>query len=151
MRNALNLWTNPWRPAQDWFGFAPTDLFDTEASLGDRTLLPACEVQETKDQFVVALDMPGVTKEDISIEVHGSRLFISAERRENRESENRFVSERRYGRFERVFELGDKVDPAKVEAAYQDGVLKVTLGKSETAKPRKIEVTGSTEKIKPAN
>ncbi|MBY0370833.1 Hsp20/alpha crystallin family protein [bacterium] len=139
MRHALNLWTNPWRPAQDWFGFTPSDLFDSEDTIVDRALLPACEVNETKDQFVIALDMPGVTKEDISIEVQGSRLVIAAERKEDTNA-NRFVSERRYGRFERIFELGDKVDPSKVEASYQDGVLKVSLGKTESVKPRKVEI-----------
>jgi len=145
MRHALNRWNNPWRPAQDWFGFTPAELFESDEGV-DRTLLPACEVNETKDQYVIALDMPGVTQEDITVEVHGSRLVIAAERKETN-AENRFVSERRYGRFERVFELSDKVNPEKIEAAYQDGVLKVVLGKSEVLKPRKIEVGGKKQTV----
>lgn len=142
MRHNLGFWTNPWRPATDWFEFSPVYDVKRESDESARTYLPACEVDETKDHYLVTLDMPGMAKEDIKIEVNAGRLFISAERKQTKTSgdESARFSERRYGRFERIFELGEKVDPEKIEAIYRDGVLRVALAKAETAKPRSISV-----------
>ena len=141
MRHQLDFWANPWRPAQDRFNLSPVfDMLDTDE--GTRTHIPACEVEEQKEHFLITLDVPGVTKEDIKIHVENGRLIVSAERKKMRteEKDNRLFSERRYGKFERVFELGEHVDPDKIDAAYQDGVLKIALGKAEQAKPREIAV-----------
>ena len=143
MRHQLNYWSNPWRPAQDRFSLSPVfDILETEE--GTRTHIPACEVEEQKEHFLITLDVPGVTKEDIKLNVESGRLVVTAERKKERteEKDNHFFSERKYGKFERIFELGENVDPEKIEAAYQDGVLKIILGKAEKAKPRVISVKG---------
>ncbi len=143
MRHQLSYWTNPWRPAQDLFNLSP-DL----AALGNEettyTHIPACEVEEGKDHFLITLDVPGVSKEDIKVRLESGKLVVSAVRKQDRQlkDDKAYFSERRYGTFQRVFDLGEHVDPTKIDAAYRDGVLRIALGKSEDAKPREVEVKG---------
>ncbi len=143
MRHQLSYWSNPWRPAEDRFSLSPVfDILETEE--GTRTHIPACEVEEQKEHFLITLDVPGVTKEDIKVHVDGARLVVAAERKKERteEKSGSYFSERRYGKFERVFDLGEHVDADNIEAAYQDGVLKIVLAKVEQTKPRQIQVKG---------
>ncbi len=121
--NTFNTWGNPWFP---------------EEPLAN---VPEVELEERKDHFLISVDLPGVSKEDIQVHADNGKLVISAQRKEKAsDSETRFFSERRYGKFERSFDLGDTVNTDKIDAAYRDGVLQVTLGKIEKAKPRLIEV-----------
>lgn len=122
MRNHLSLWTNPWNPASDWFAASPV----VEALRGEDLFSPPVEVEEEKDYFLITLDVPGVSKDAIKIEVEGNKLSVSGERKTRK--------------FERTFDLGEHVDAEKIEAAYQDGVLKIKLAKAEKAKPRQITV-----------
>lgn len=141
MRHALSFWSDPWRPAQDWYSLSPSaDLFDQEEH--SHAHLPACDIDEKSDHFLITLDVPGVSKEDIRIELENGKLVVRAERKHEREGKqnNVFISERRYGKFERAFDLGEHVDADKIDAQYQDGVLKIALGKAEQAKPRSIAV-----------
>ena len=150
MRHQLNFWGNPWRPAQDWFDLSP--VFDVAAQdETTHTHIPACEVEEQKDRFLITLDVPGVNKDEIKIAVEKGRLFVSAERKHEKkdEKEGRVFTERRYGKFERVFELGDHVNADKIEAHYENGVLQIMLGKAEQAKPRLIPVGGSSAQTQP--
>jgi HSP20 family protein len=91
---------------------------------------PSYDIKETKDHYLVTFDMPGVKKEDISIEVKDNQLSIRGERRH----------ERSFGKFERTFALPSNVDTEKVEANYEDGVLNVALPKAQAAKGRTIEI-----------
>lgn len=88
---------------------------------------PSCDVNETKDHFLVSFDMPGVKSEDIKINVEGNRLAISGERQG-------------YGKFERSFTLPTSVMTEKIEAHYENGVLSVALPKAEAAKAREIPI-----------
>lgn len=104
---------------------------------------PTCDVNETKDHFLVSFDVPGMKKEDIKIEVQGNQLVISGERqREVREegSEASLRHERYYGKFERTFALPSSINTEKIEAHYENGVLNVALPKAEAAKGRTIQV-----------
>lgn len=104
---------------------------------------PNCDVNETKDHYLVSFDMPGVRKEDIKIEVQGSTLVISGERqREMREQggESTLRVERSYGKFERMFNLPTSIAVDKIEAHYENGVLNVALPKAETAKSRTVQI-----------
>jgi HSP20 family protein len=141
LRHQLNFWSNPWRPAQDWFTLAPAlDVWDEPEQ--KRTFLPACEVEEKADHFLITLDVPGVTKDDIRIETANGKLIVSAERKQDitETKDSRYFSERHYGKFERIFELGEHVNAEKIEAAYENGVLRIALGKADEVKPRRIEV-----------
>ena len=105
----------------------------------------ALDVHETADAFTVETDLPGVSPENINVSVHENTLTISAEtkREEKQEKDNRIISERRYGTFHRSIRLPNTVNADKVEANFENGVLHLTLPKSESAKPRQIEVKGT--------
>ncbi len=105
--------------------------------------IPVVDVRETDDNFVFTAELPGLTKEDVSITLEENVLTLTGERRfENEESKNEFRRiERSYGRFTRSFTLPHEVDNDRVEAKYGDGILTVTVPKTEKTKPRKIEIS----------
>ena len=115
------------------------------ASLADGTSVPwvpALEVTEEKDDYIVRLELPGVNKEDVKLSLEAGTLTISGERKNETKTEHTEVyhSERFYGRFQRTINLPETVAANKVKAAYKDGVLTVTLPKSEEAKPKQIDI-----------
>lgn len=103
---------------------------------------PSIDLYEDKDSLVVKAELPGMKKEDIDISLHEGLLTISGERKQEKKekSAETYRSERFVGRFQRTFTLPTKVDDARITAAYKDGVLTVTLPKSEEAKPKQITV-----------
>lgn len=105
-------------------------------------LRPLCNVAETENQYEVTLDVPGMKPDDFNIELKQNELWISGERKEESEEKGRTWHriERRSGWFQRVVPLGHDADPNQVEAEYKDGVLRVSINKTEEARPRKIEV-----------
>jgi HSP20 family protein len=106
---------------------------------------PKVDVVESGDAFTVEAEVPGLKKEDIQVTFWDRVLTIGGERKHEDEKtdKNYFQHERTYGKFKRSFKLGTEVDVDKISAAYQDGVLTLTLPKSEAAKPRQIEVAVS--------
>jgi HSP20 family protein len=104
---------------------------------------PAIDVYQDKDQFTVVAEVSGMKKEELVLSLHDGVLTISGERKREEKPEQGFRSERFYGRFQRSVTLPASVDPSKVKASYQDGLLKVVLPKSEEAKPKQIEVAVS--------
>lgn len=100
-------------------------------------------VVELEDGYEITVDMPGLGPDDFSIEYEGGHLRIAGERKfEHEENDGRTYHrvERRYGKFSRAFSLPRDVDADKIEAGYDKGVLKVMVPKSESTRPRKIEV-----------
>jgi HSP20 family protein len=106
---------------------------------------PALDVFEDKDTVVVKAEVPGMKKEDIEISLHDGSLSISGERKGERNSEDAEVyrAERFFGRFQRTVMLPSPVNADKVKAQYKDGILTVTLPKTEEAKPKHIDVNVS--------
>lgn len=104
---------------------------------------PRLDVIETSEAFEVEMDIPGVEKDDITINVHDGILSISGERasREVEEADNVVRVERNTGRFYRSFSLPTKIDDSKIEASHTNGVLRVRLPKVEESKPRKISIS----------
>jgi HSP20 family protein len=104
---------------------------------------PALDVYENKDNFVVKAELPGMKKEDIEVSLHDGSLSISGERQaESKHAEGEvYRAERFFGRFQRTVTLPTTVAADKVKAAYNDGVLTITLPKTEEAKPKKIDVS----------
>jgi HSP20 family protein len=124
----------------------PTIWFDDfmSASSGSAAKLnPSCDVEETEAQYVFSFDLPGVSRDDVKIELHDGQLTVSGERKFARPLEaesTRHFTERYYGGFQRSFSLPAKVDANQVEAAYEDGVLTIIVPKSEAAKPKTIRI-----------
>jgi len=106
---------------------------------------PAFDVYEEKDNFIVKAELPGMKREDINVSLHDGNLIISGERKSETKSEGAEVyrAERFFGKFQRAVALPTSVAANKVQAQYKDGVLTVTLPKSEEAKPKQIEVNVS--------
>jgi HSP20 family protein len=103
---------------------------------------PRLDLHNSKDGIVVKADLPGMKKEDIKLSVSGGVLSISGERshEESKEEDGWKRLERSYGSFQRSVALPDDADESKVKADYKDGVLKVTIGKSEAAKAKAIQI-----------
>src|SRR5437870_2497075 len=103
---------------------------------------PALDIYEDKDNLIVKAELPGMKKEEIDLSLHDGSLSISGERKSEekyRDAEaNR--TERFFGRFQRTVALPVRVAVDKVQAQYKDGILTVTLPKSEEAKPKHIDV-----------
>ena len=104
--------------------------------------VPALDVWETDGEVVYAFDLPGLAKDEISIEVGDDTLTVTGERRrETKEEGDRFFRyERRYGSFSRAVGLPAGVDDSKIVADYENGVLEVHVPKPEEAKPRRIQL-----------
>jgi HSP20 family protein len=100
------------------------------------------DVFETGDEIVVKASLPGVKPEDIDVSVHGDVLTIKGESKSETEDEaqNWYRRERRYGAAVRQLTLPSEVSADKAQATFEDGVLRLTLPKSETAKPKTIKV-----------
>ena len=106
---------------------------------------PALDVYEEKDHFIVKAELPGLKKEDIEVSFYDGGLSISGERKSETKHEDAEVyrAERFFGRFQRTVTLPTPVAVDKARASYQDGVLTVTLPKTEEAKPKHIDVSVS--------
>ncbi len=104
--------------------------------------VPAMEVSETSDAYIVRVELPGVKTDDIEVTLQEDILTIKGkrERSEERKDETIHFVERSYGEFVRSLRIPTDVKVDAVEASYKDGVLEVRLPKSEESKPRRIEV-----------
>ena len=103
---------------------------------------PAFDVYEDKDNFSVVAELPGMKKEDIEVSLHNGTLSVSGERKSENTHDNTEVyrSERFFGRFQRTISLPTAVAADNIKAQYKDGILTVTLPKTEEAKPKQIDV-----------
>jgi HSP20 family protein len=140
-----------WNPVRDLATFEVERLnrmFEAAFSgepLSNGAWVPAIDVYETADKdVVVKVDLPDMKREDIKVTFENNVLSIEGERKfdsdATREQYHRL--ERGYGAFRRSFSLPATVDAARVEAAYQDGVLTVKLPRREESRPRQIKVNG---------
>ena len=104
--------------------------------------LPACDVFEDKDAVKIVAEIPGVSPEDVKLSLESNLLTIRGEKKQQAEERNERVHryERSYGTFERTFALPTTVDPDQIVAAYEQGILTVTIPKAERARPREIPV-----------
>lgn len=107
---------------------------------------PALDLYQNNDNVVAIVELPGMKKDEIGIELHDGTLTISGERKHeggNGEAQKAERSERYIGKFRRSITLPVRVDANKVSATYRDGILTVTLPKAEEAKPKQIQVNVS--------
>ena len=117
------------------------EWFDNGGLFGRTMNIPAVNITEQKNDYLVSLAVPGMKKEDFKIDVDGNMLTISSEKEETKEEKDKKFTrkEYNYSSFSRSFTLPDEVNQEKIDAKYEDGVLKISL-------PRKEEVKQPTAK-----
>ena len=111
--------------------------------VSNRTWVPPVDIQETADGYRLYAELPGLTKDDITITLENNVLRLSGERKFERDAkkENFQRIERTYGAFSRAFALPQQVNSEGVQATFENGVLTIHVPKAEQAKPRKIEIS----------
>ncbi len=117
--------------------FKPWNEWFDNGNLWNRTMnVPAVNITEDKDNYLVSLAAPGLKKDDFVIDVDGNMLTISSQKEERiEEKDKRFTrKEYSYSSFSRSFTLPDEINKEKIEAKYEDGVLKIALPRAEAAK-----------------
>ena len=138
-------WLSLSRP--DWlYRFLRSDWMEPFLSEGESWttpgFVPAVDILEKDNEYVLEAEVPGMTKKDIHIDLRDGVLTISGERKyEGEEKKDQYTRvERCYGSFTRSFTLPEHVETDKIDAEYKDGVLRVTLPKGERARPKAIDV-----------
>jgi len=106
-----------------------------------RSVMPLADVEETDSAYLVEIELPGVKRSDISLEVTDDRLVVTGERREKQRAGLLRQQTRTTGRFHYEVTLPSGVDTEAVQAALDDGVLSVVVPKTEAARPRKIAIS----------
>ena len=136
-------------PVQDWatemeqafekFFGKPMSALQTN---GENRFLPSLDVAETDKEYVIHVDLPGVTSENVKLEIHDERLRISGKRESEKKTEGKNFHrvERSSGEFYRSVQLPQAVDQDNVHADFENGVLTIRLPKSVKNQPRKIEI-----------
>lgn len=121
----------------------PARLPSVRFGLSSGMLVPAVEMTETKTGYKLAIEVPGMDATDIEMHVHDGAIFISGEKKDRREEDEKgySYSERSYGSFERRIELPPSADAKGIKAKVSNGVLEVTV-------PKKSEAVGQRQKIK---
>jgi HSP20 family protein len=142
-----------WNPFEDLGWWFPSVSRTSEGDLledfwgrrGRLEFSPATDITEDDGHYIVTAELPGMKRSDITVDLQDGVLTIRGEKKSEREekTEKRRYVERSFGSFCRAFTLPSDADDSKVEATFKDGVLTVTLGKTEARKPRVIDVKGS--------
>ncbi len=104
--------------------------------------LPAVDIVEDDDRYVITVEVPGAKKDDVTVEIHENVLTIRGEKRSEREEEkeHRRWVERSYGTFSRSFTLANNAAGGRVKASFEDGVLTIEVPKEEESKPKLISI-----------
>jgi HSP20 family protein len=143
---AVERW-EPFRNVNDIQGEV-NRLFDSffgrpaSVTAGERMWAPLTDMYETKDDLIVAFELPGVSEKDVNVSITGDMLTVRGERRfDHGDKDSGFHRlERVYGKFERSMALPIAVQSDKVKATYRDGVLEIRLPKVEAVKPKEIKI-----------
>lgn len=126
------------RDFERFFGWDP----EQTEELNEANWSPKVDIYETQDNYVINAELPGLTKDQINIDVNDNTLTIKGEKKfeEKVEKDNYVRVERSYGTFSRSFVLSDNVNTEGITANYKEGILELTLPKKEEAKPKEIKV-----------
>ena len=129
-REMNRLYSNPTTPGRE---AAPASRSET--------WVPPVDIHESADAFTIAVELPGIKKEDIQLELKDESLTLRGERKPERDvREGVHRIERVYGPFQRSFNLPSNINASAVKATFRDGVLEIVLPKEEEAKPRHIDI-----------
>ena len=148
-----------WNPVRDGVTL-PSDMFQMHREIDkmfDRFLggslaedgsvftsswTPAVDITEHENEYIVKMELPGVSKDDVKITLEDNVLTVKGEKKQEKESKssNYHRVERTYGAFQRTFTVPSDVKANGIDASYKDGILSIALPKSEDAKPKQIDV-----------
>ncbi len=119
-----------------------TDYYGENADLFNSAWVPQVDLSETENEYVLQADLPGLRREDVELVCVDNTVNLKGERRHETKEETSGYhrTERRYGAFQRSFEIPGGFEPDKVTASFEDGVLTVHLPKKEESKPKQIKV-----------
>lgn len=134
-RSGLASWqSDPERWFDHFFG---TPFFDTRTQL-----VPPMDVTEDADGYKVSIELPGIDRKDVSINVVDGTLLVKGEKKTETEKKDDmcYCSERIYGSFQRSVALPDGVNADKAEAHYTNGILEIMLPKAEESKPKEVKI-----------
>lgn len=154
MRNTIEVYTNGRVPSawglmdqfDEMFERAfqnPWSLVSDMRPIERELFQPHMDMEENENYYLMTIDLPGVKKEDIQINLNGNVLTVSGERKRTETVTDKNGSrreERSFGKFQRSFTLPDTVNAEKIEANLENGVLSLALPKAEAAKPRTIQI-----------
>lgn len=140
----LSIW-DPFREMEELLDRYKGSTRKSIAKSDDKTFeigdwIPVVDIDETKDDFVVKVELPGVDKDDVSVNIENGVLTIRGEKKIEIEDKKRHRVECSYGSFIRSFTLPQSVKAEDIEAEYKNGILNLTIPKSEEAKPKQIDV-----------
>jgi HSP20 family protein len=116
-----------------WNGFAQPAGFGLAEGLGARPGWPSIDLTESDDAYIVTAELPGVEEKDVEVLIANDQLTLRGEKKAEHDDRRRQLSERYYGRFERRMALPPEVEQDKVTASFRNGILTVTLPKSQDA------------------
>ncbi len=116
------------------------DFDSARSGIFDRSVSPAVDVEEDADNFVVTVELPGISSKDIDLSIADNVLTIKGERKGPEKKGKQYRNEFWYGTFHRTVGLPKAVDPDRVSANMTDGVLAITVPKREEVKPKQITV-----------
>lgn len=130
------------RTFDDFFGFPFPKLLGFETPYFAGAWVPAIDVHDEENRYVVKAELPGLDKKNVQVSVNGDILTIKGEKKKESKvkEESCCRSERYYGSFQRNIRLANQVDTGKIKASFKDGVLELTLPKKESAKPKSIDI-----------
>jgi HSP20 family protein len=129
-------------------------LFNTlfDAGEAQQRWMPAMDLVESEDHFVLKADLPGLAEEDVNIEIQDNTLTVSGERQAEHEQHEKgwYRIERTFGSFSRSLTLPEGIDPDAVTAQFDRGVLSVHIPKPEQRKPRRVSIKAGAGNGQPA-
>lgn len=127
-----------WHPAMEWEKEVER-VFGTKSE----TYIPASEITDNEKAVFISMDIPGLKKEELEIEVKDNELIVKGERKSTRPADKYTIvrTEKRYGKFYRVFTLAQNVKTDAIEASFENGVLEIILPKEEKSQPKKIIIS----------
>lgn len=119
------------------------EFFNESLNYRKDSFMPSVDISETEKEFEVSVALPGMKKEDINVDLENGRLSISGERKfENEENNKNYHRvESGFGSFSRSFQLPDTIDEDSIAAKYEDGVLNITIEKSEEKVKKQIKIS----------
>ena len=136
-----------YRPATEPFNALLDDMLVPFARMGSSMRMPETDVLERQNEIRVLCELPGMREDEVEVSMENNVLTISGEktgdRAQNGDGDTYHLAERRWGRFSRSFVLPREVDPDRIEARFDNGVLTVVIPKNEKARRRRIEINRS--------
>lgn len=141
--NTLIRYQNPLNSLSNWLDdFFPGNLFESLDRQIPANSWPRVDITESDDSYRIHADLPGLEKKDVSVTVENNILRIEGEKNEEHKKEKGkyYHLERNYGKFCRSFTLPEGIDTQKINAVMKNGVLELTVPKTEKAQPKSIEI-----------